>query len=103
MSETKEQQNQQQRKPGSRRRRRRPRRRQGAPTGPPIEVQGYLWVRDNGSPLMVSAKHNFVAQRSDPTVPAEIRENTTFNVSDVQLLCRHLRDLQILNVAVNET
>ena len=68
------QQNQQQRKPGSRRRRRRPRRRQGqgAPQGPPIEVQGYLWVRDNGSPLMVSAKHNFVAQRSDPTVPAEL-------------------------------
>ena len=68
------QQNQQQRKPGSRRRRRRPRRRQGqgAPQGPPIEVQGYLWVRDNGSPLMVSAKHNFVAQRSDPIVPAEL-------------------------------
>jgi len=72
MSETKEQQNPQPRKPGSRRRRRRPRRRQGAPTGPPIEVQGYLWVRDNGSPLMVSAKHNFVAQRSDPIVPAEL-------------------------------
>ena len=66
------QQNQQQRKPGSRRRRRRPRRRQGAPQGPPIEVQGHLWVRDNGSPLLVSARHNFVAQRSDPTVPAEL-------------------------------
>ncbi|MFV2073892.1 MAG: transcription termination factor Rho [Thermoanaerobaculales bacterium] len=66
------QQNQQQRKPGSRRRRRRPRRRQGAPQGPPIEVQGHLWVRDNGSPLLVSARHNFVAQRADPVVPAEL-------------------------------
>ena len=72
MSEANEQEIQQQRKPGSRRRRRRPRRRQGAPKGPPIEVQGHLWVRESGSPLMVSAKHNFVAQRTDPVVPAEL-------------------------------
>jgi len=72
MNEANEQEIQQQRKPGSRRRRRRPRRRQGAPKGPPIDVQGHLWVRENGSPLMVSAKHNFVAQRTDPMVPAEL-------------------------------
>ncbi|MEJ2188583.1 MAG: transcription termination factor Rho [Acidobacteriota bacterium] len=72
MSEANEQEIQQQRKPGSRRRRRRPRRRQGAPKGPPIEVQGHLWVRESGSPLMVSAKHNFVPQRTDPVVPAEL-------------------------------
>ena len=66
-----QQQQQQQRKPGSRRRRRRPRRRQG-PKGPPIQVEGYLWVRDNGGPLLVSEKRNFVADRSDPTIPVEL-------------------------------
>ena len=73
MNEHKEQQQQQQqqRKPGSRRRRRRPRRRQG-PKGPPIQVEGYLWVRDNGGPLLVSEKRNFVADRSDPTIPVEL-------------------------------
>ena len=30
-------------------------------------------------------------------VPADIRQNTTFNLSDVQILCRHLADLQLLN------
>ena len=66
-----QQQQQQQRKSGSRRRRRRPRRRQG-PKGPPIQVEGYLWVRDNGGPLLVAEKRNFVADRSDPTVPVEL-------------------------------
>jgi transcription termination factor Rho len=36
------------------------------------EVQGYLWLRDNGNPLMVAAERNFVADRSDPTVPQEL-------------------------------
>ena len=66
-----QQQQQQQRNSGSRRRRRRPRRRQG-PKGPPIPVEGYLWVRDNGGPLLVAEKRNFVADRSDPTVPVEL-------------------------------
>jgi transcription termination factor Rho len=63
---------QQERKSGGRRRRRRPRRRRGAPKGPPIDVEGYLWVRENGNPLMVAAERNFVAERSDPTVPNEL-------------------------------
>jgi transcription termination factor Rho len=72
MNERKEQQQpQQQRKSGSRRRRRRPRRRQG-PQGPPIQVDGYLWIREKGGPLLVASKRNFVADRSDPTVPAEL-------------------------------
>ena len=37
-----------------------------------IEVQGYLWVRDNGSPLLVTSKRNFVAERNDPVVPNEL-------------------------------
>ncbi len=72
MSDTTEQRQQQQRqKSGSRRRRRRPRRR-GGPKGPPIQVDGYLWVRDNGGPLLVASQRNFVADRSDPTVPVEL-------------------------------
>jgi transcription termination factor Rho len=55
----------------ARRRRRRPRRRT-RPQGPPIQVEGFLWVRDNGSPLLVSSARNFVADRNDPTVPAEL-------------------------------
>jgi len=55
----------------ARRRRRRPRRRK-RPQGPPIPVEGYLWVRDNGGPLLVSPERNFVADRSDPTVPNEL-------------------------------
>ena len=62
---------QQQRNSGPRRRRRRPRRR-SKPQGPPIQVEGYLWCRDNGGPLLVSAERNFVASRSDPTVPPEL-------------------------------
>ena len=64
-------QQQQQRNDGSRRRRRRPRRRP-KPQGPPIQVDGFLWVRDNGGPLLVSAERNFVADRNDPTVPLEL-------------------------------
>jgi transcription termination factor Rho len=71
MNEQREQQKPQHRNSGSRRRRRRPRRR-GGPKGPPIQVEGYLWVRDNGSPLLVASKRNFVADRSDPTVPVEL-------------------------------
>jgi transcription termination factor Rho len=54
-----------------RRRRRRPRRR-GGPKGPPIEVQGYLWVREKGSPLLVDAARNFVSGPSDPMFPKEL-------------------------------
>ena len=71
MNEQRDQQQPQQQKQGSRRRRRRPRRRRG-PKGPPIQVEGYLWVRDNGGPLLVASKRNFVADRSDPTVPVEL-------------------------------
>jgi transcription termination factor Rho len=56
---------------GARRRRRRPRRRK-RPQGPPIPVEGYLWMRDNGGPLLVSPERNFVADRSDPIVPGEL-------------------------------
>jgi transcription termination factor Rho len=71
MNDQRDQQNHQQRNSGSRRRRRRPRRR-GGPKGPPIQVEGYLWVRDNGSPLLVASQRNFVADRSDPTVPVDL-------------------------------
>ena len=71
MSEEKQQQKVQERKSGSRRRRRRPRRRSGN-SGPVTQVQGYLWLRDNGQPLMVSAERNFVADRTDPVVPHDI-------------------------------
>ena len=67
----KDQQRQQRNEGPSRRRRRRPRRRK-RPQGPPIQVDGYLWVRDNGGPLLVSPQRNFVADRTDPTVPAEL-------------------------------
>ncbi len=70
MSE-KEQQHQHNNEGQSQRRRRRPRRRK-KPQGPPIQVEGYLWVRDNGSPLLVSPVRNFVADRNDPTVPGEL-------------------------------
>jgi transcription termination factor Rho len=66
-----EREQQQQRGDGSRRRRRRPRRR-SKPQGPPIQVEGFLWCRDNGGPLLVSAERNFVAGRNDPTVPQEL-------------------------------
>jgi transcription termination factor Rho len=71
MDENTTQQNDQEQGNGGRRRRRRPRRRGGV-KGPLAEVQGYLWMRDNGSPLMVAAERNFVADRSDPMVPIEL-------------------------------
>jgi len=63
-------QNQQQRKP--KRRRRRPRRRGNRNKGPVIEVQGYLLVREKGSPFLVQEKNNFVTSKTDPLVPAEL-------------------------------
>jgi len=66
---TEQQQKTNSRKP--RRRRRRPRRR-GGPKGPPIAVQGYLWVPEKGSPTLVAAKNNFVPSKADPLVPAEL-------------------------------
>ncbi len=69
MSEEKQQQQVQERKSGGRRRRRRPRRRS---SGPVSQVQGYLWLRDSGNPLIVSAERNFVADRTDPVVPNDI-------------------------------
>ncbi len=65
MSEENQQNNTQQKRPSGRRRRRRPRRR-GGPKGPPTQVQGYLWMRDSGSPLMVMAERNFVGRPFGP-------------------------------------
>ncbi len=55
-----------------RRRRRRPRRRSGGAQGPPIQVEGYLWVREKGSPMLVGSNGSFVAKSSDPLVPKEL-------------------------------
>jgi len=56
-----------------RRRRRRPRRRSGgAQQGPVIQVEGYLWVREKGSPMLVGSNGSFVAKSSDPLVPKEL-------------------------------
>ncbi len=55
-----------------RRRRRRPRRRGDSSNAPVAPVQGYLWVRDKGEPVLVSESNNYVAQRSDPHVPNEL-------------------------------
>lgn len=68
---TEQQQKQTNRKP--RRRRRRPRRR-GGPKGPPIQVEGYLLVREKGSPVLVSSANNFVATKTDPLMPKELVE-----------------------------
>ncbi len=54
-----------------RRRRRRPRRRSGT-QGAETQVQGYLWVRDKGSSMLVGSNGNFVAESSDPLVPKEL-------------------------------
>jgi len=73
MTENNEQKQQpNKRKP--RRRRRRPRRR-GGPQGPPTPVQGYLWVREKGSPMLVDSKRAFVSTTSDPLVPKELVGN----------------------------
>ncbi len=72
MSEENQKNETQQKRSSGRRRRRRPRRRSSGAKGPVTPVQGYLWMRDNGSPLMVLAERNFVADRSDPMVPPEL-------------------------------
>jgi len=57
----------------SRNRRRRPRRRKNkAPQGPLSPVEGYLWVRDQGQPLLVEARQSFVGDRNAPIVPNEL-------------------------------
>jgi len=58
-------------RPG-RRRRRRPRRRSRSSSGPEITVEGFLWRNDRNGAALVSKKNNFVPQRSDPSVPAEL-------------------------------
>jgi len=73
MSEDSEQQQQhQEHSPGRRRRRRRSRRRPGAVKGQASLVQGYLWRRDQGHPLLVASEDNFVAGRSAPVVPVNL-------------------------------
>ncbi len=72
MSETNQQQQKNEQKPGNRRRRRRRPRRRGGNQGPVTQVQGYLWMRENGGPVLVSEKNNFVAERDDATVPVEL-------------------------------
>ncbi|MCU0303276.1 MAG: transcription termination factor Rho [Thermoanaerobaculales bacterium] len=57
----------------AKRRRRRPRRRAG-PRGPATAVQGYLWVRDKGSAILVRPENGFVASKSDPLVANELVE-----------------------------
>jgi transcription termination factor Rho len=79
MSETKEQPRDQERKPSNRRRRRRSRRGRGSgsgsgDSGPLEQVEGFLWRRDSGSPLLVSEARNFVAHRNDPVVPPDVAD-----------------------------
>ncbi|MCD4747869.1 MAG: transcription termination factor Rho [Thermoanaerobaculales bacterium] len=62
----------------SRRRRRRPRRRRkssGSGTnsgGPPFSVQGFLWIRDKGQPLLVDSKNAFMPERDAPIAPNDL-------------------------------
>jgi len=57
----------------SRRRKRRPRRRKPrAPQGPLSPVEGYLWIRDKGQPLLVESKNAFTADRYAPILPLEL-------------------------------
>jgi len=58
------------RKSDGKRRRRRSRRRPRG--GNPIEVQGYLWIKDSGQAFLVRAEDNFVADRNSPLVPQEM-------------------------------
>ncbi len=63
------------------RRRRRPRRRRkssggsggggggGGPLGP---VEGFLWIRDQGQPLLVDAKDGFMASNHSPIAPNDV-------------------------------
>jgi transcription termination factor Rho len=76
--EQRQQQQQQQQRPNQersssrRRRRRRSRRKSGAAKGQTSLVQGYLWRRGQGQPLLVAAEDNFVASRSAPLVPVNL-------------------------------
>lgn len=58
----------------SKRRRRRPRRRRKGPGGggPMVPVEGYLWVRDQGQPLLVDAKSGFSPSRNSPIAPQDV-------------------------------
>jgi transcription termination factor Rho len=60
------------------RRRRRPRRRRkgsgggGGGGGPLVPVEGYLWIRDQGQPLLLDAKNSFAASRNAPLAPQDV-------------------------------
>ena len=60
------------RRPSKRRRRRRPRRRKPSQNTPPIDVQGFLWRKNQGQAMLVQAEDNFVADRSSPAVPENL-------------------------------
>ncbi len=61
------------------RRRRRPRRRRKGPGsggggggGPLIPVEGFLWIRDQGQPLLVEANSGFEPSRNAPIAPNDV-------------------------------
>ena len=61
------------------RRRRRPRRRRKGPGsggggggGPLIPVEGFLWIRDQGQPLLVDANSGFEPSRNAPIAPNDV-------------------------------
>ncbi len=59
------------------RRRRRPRRRRkgsggGGGGGPLIPVEGFLWIRDQGQPLLVESTSGFEPSRNAPIAPREV-------------------------------
>jgi len=72
MTEEREQKPKRERSGGGRRRRRRPRRKSQNANAQPVPVQGYLWVRDQGQPVLVEPGNNFVADRGSTTVPGEL-------------------------------
>jgi transcription termination factor Rho len=55
------------------RRRRRPRRRRNrSKGGPQVPVQGYLWIRDKGQPILVESKNAFSPARNAALAPLEV-------------------------------
>ncbi len=59
------------------RKRRRPRRRRrssggGGGGGPMTPVEGYLWIRDQGQPLLLQAKNGFEQTRNAPLAPNDV-------------------------------
>ena len=59
------------------RRRRRPRRRRKGPGGgggggPLVPVEGFLWIRDQGQPLLVDSKSGFSPSRNSAIAPQEV-------------------------------